>query len=277
MQCAATEARVHQDILNGVMVGFLAQSIDGALGMGYGVTSTTFLLSIGFPPSVASACVHTAEVCTTGVSGLSHVAAGNVNKDLFRRLVVPGVVGGVLGAYVLTCAPAELMRPLVSVYLLIMGIVIVRKAIFKKRAAKPIEKLAPLGLAGGFLDAVGGGGWGPVVTSTLVANGHYEPNEAIGSVNTAEFFVTLATAAAFFATLGQIDLGIISGLIIGGILAAPFAAFTCKLLPPRALTALVGALIVVLSVRSISAFAASPIVASTINHALGYKSSTPNM
>ena len=233
-----------------LLVGFLAQIIDGALGMGYGVTSTSFLLTLGVPPAPASASVHTAEIFTCGVSGISHLRLGNVDRALFRGLVVPGIIGGVLGAYVLTTLPGEKIRPFVSLYLLVMGLLIIRKAFTRTAQTPGPTRVRRLGLAGGFLDAIGGGGWGPVVTSTLVANGSH-PRFAIGSVNLAEFFVTVAQVATFFLTIGILHWRIIVALILGGVAAAPLAAYVCKKLPARSLMVMVGVLIVVLSLRTI--------------------------
>jgi len=233
-----------------VIVGFVAQMIDGALGMAYGVSSTAFLLTLGVSPAAASASVHTAEIFASGVSGLSHLKFGNVDRVLFRKLLIPGIIGGILGAYILTSLPGEKMRPLVALYLLVMGAIIVRKAVKKVRGVGVFKRLAPLGLVGGFFDAIGGGGWGPIVTSTLVAGGE-KPRFAIGSVNLAEFFVTVAEAATFFLAMGLVHWKAILGLTIGGVLAAPLAALVCKKLPSRLLMILVGALIIGLSIRTI--------------------------
>ena len=233
-----------------IMLGFIAQMIDGALGMAYGVSSTSFLLSIGIPPAAASASVHTAEIFTSGVSGLSHLRFGNVDRKLFKKLLIPGIIGGVLGAYVLTAVPGRTIKPFVAFYLLIMGLLILRKALKKIEEKRVETKLLPLGAAGGFFDAIGGGGWGPIVTSSLVARGH-NPRFTIGSVNLAEFFVTVAEAATFFTIIGLVHLQIIVGLIIGGVLAAPLAAYVCKRLPARALMIIVGTLIIALSMRTI--------------------------
>lgn len=233
-----------------IIVGFIAQIIDGALGMAYGVTSTTFLLSMGIPPVAASASVHTAEVFVSGASGLAHLRFGNVDKKLFKKLLIPGIIGGILGAYILTVVPGKTIKPFVAFYLLIMGLFILRKA-FKKVEQKEVKtRLVPLGVSGGFFDAIGGGGWGPIVTSTLVARGH-NPRFSIGSVNLAEFFVTVAEAATFLTIIGLVHWQIIVGLIIGGVLAAPLAAYVCKRLPSRALMIMVGLLIMALSIRTI--------------------------
>ncbi|MGQ9585619.1 MAG: sulfite exporter TauE/SafE family protein, partial [Anaerolineae bacterium] len=189
-----------------VAVGFVAQIVDGALGMAYGVTSTSFLLGLGIPfitPAVASASVHASEIFTTAVSGLSHLRFGNVDRSLFKRLLIPGVIGGALGAYVLTAVPGRLIKPFVALYLMAMGLLILRRA-FQKKKESPLTTrfVLPLGIIGGFFDAIGGGGWGPIVTSTLVARGK-NPRFAVGSVNLAEFFVTLAESVTFVLTIGQ--------------------------------------------------------------------------
>jgi uncharacterized protein len=238
------------DFLLFVAIGFAAQLVDGALGMAYGVTAMTVLLSLGIPPAPASASVHTAEVVTTGISGLSHWGFGNVDRYLFQRLVVPGMIGGAIGAYVLTAVPGEAVRPFVSAYLLVMGALILLKAM--RRPAPPREPrgLRPLGLLGGFLDAVGGGGWGPIVTSTLVGTGA-APRYAIGSVNAAEFFVTVVVAATFVVTIGVTHPRVVAGLLVGGALAAPLAAYVVRYLPTRPLMILVGTVVVLLSGRGL--------------------------
>jgi hypothetical protein len=236
-----------------VVVGFVAQLIDGALGMAYGVSSNAFLLSLGVPPKYASASVHAAEVVTTGISGLAHWRFGNVHFDLARRLVIPGVIGAVVGAYLLTQVNGDVIKPYIAIYLAIMGFMIIWKA-FREVALRHVRSwLLPLGLAGGFLDAIGGGGWGPIVTSTLVARGN-EPRFTVGSVNLTEFFVTLSQSIVFVLTLrsGLLDYGkIILGLLIGGALAAPLAAYAAKRLPRRPFMVLVGVLIIALSVRTL--------------------------
>ena len=229
--------------------------IDGALGMAYGVSSNTFLLSIGIPPAAASASVHMAEVVTTGISGFSHWRLENIDKALIKRLIIPGVIGGVVGAYLLTSIPADVIKPIVSAYLLIMGIVILFKALRVSEVLKGIPVyVGILGLIGGFFDAIGGGGWGPIVTTTLIARGTH-PRFTIGSVNFSEFFVTFAESVTFILALRLAFFAefwtIILGLLIGGAIAAPLAAVVCKKLPTRALMALVGVLIIILSIRTI--------------------------
>lgn len=238
------------NILLFVVVGFVAQMIDGALGMAYGVSANTVLLSLGLPAAAASASVHAAEVVTTGISGISHWKLRNVKLDLLKRLLIPGVIGGVLGAYILTAVPGDIIKPVVSVYLALMGAVILWKAFRQAPEREVRTALAPLGFVGGFFDAIGGGGWGPIVTSTLVARGN-DVHYTIGTVNLAEFFVTLAESITFILTIGLVHWRIILGLIIGGAIAAPLAAFACRKLPTRALMILVGVLIIILSIRTL--------------------------
>jgi uncharacterized membrane protein YfcA len=242
---------VEQSIVAFIIVGFLAQMVDGALGMAYGVSSTTVLLSLGIPPAAASASVHTAEIFTTLVSGLSHLRFGNVDKRLLQRLLIPGILGGIAGACILTMVPGKVVKPFIALYLLVMGLLILDKALRKSQESRMRKvPLIPLGAAGGFFDAIGGGGWGPIVTSTLVAGGH-NPRFTIGSVNLAEFFVTVSEVIAFIATIGLVHWQVIVGLLIGGVLAAPLAAYVCKKVPARTLMVLVGLLIVGLSIRTI--------------------------
>lgn len=235
-----------------VLVGFVAQTIDGALGMAYGVSSNTFLLSLGVSPALASASVHVAEVCTTAVSGASHFRLGNVDKELFKRLLIPGVIGGALGAYILTAVPGDTIKPFIAVYLLAMGVLILYKTVRRPEPTTVRTHLIPLGLIAGFFDAIGGGGWGPIATSTLVARGS-SPRHTIGSVNMAEFFVTLVESITFILTIGAglaEQWPVIVGLLVGGVIAAPLAAVVCKKLPARALMGAVGVLIILLSIRT---------------------------
>lgn len=238
-----------------VLVGFIAQMIDGALGMAYGVSSNSFLLSLGIPPAAASASVHMAEVVTTGISGVSHWRLGNVDWKLIKRLLGPGVLGGLLGAYLLTSLDGNIIKPYIAGYLLIMGGVIIYKSFTMNLRYKLDEYHGPrvglLGLLGGFCDAIGGGGWGPVVTSTLVARGK-NPRTTIGSVNFSEFFVTLGQSLLFIFSLSFGEYWqIILGLLIGGALAAPIAARVSQHLPLKTLMILVGAIIIILSIRTI--------------------------
>jgi uncharacterized membrane protein YfcA len=241
-----------EDFLLFVAVGFAAQLIDGAIGMAYGVTATTVLLSFGTPPAVASASVHTAEVVTTAISGISHWRFGNIDWSFVRNLVVPGMLGGALGAYLLATLPAELMRPIVTTYLLCVGIVIVVKALrgYLTETRLSAGGIRILGFFGGFLDASGGGGWGPLVTSTLIGRGA-KPRFAIGSTNLAEFFITVTIATTFAVTIGVELLPIITGLIVGGGVAAPLAAYVTRRLPDRAMMVLVGVIIALLSLHGL--------------------------
>ncbi len=234
-----------------VFFGFIAQIIDGALGMGFGVSSTTLLMSFGVPPAAASAAVHATEIFTTAASGFSHFKLGNVKKDMLKRLIVPGVAGAAAGAYLLSNLPGEKIKPFIAVYLAVMGLVILWKAASKAAPAESRTPLVPLGLAGGFFDAIGGGGWGPIVTSTLVARGSH-PRYTVGSVNLAEFFIALSASVTFLLSLGFVQYWkIILGLALGGVLAAPLAAFACKKMPVRTLMVLVGLLILILSLRTV--------------------------
>lgn len=235
-----------------VAVGLLAQAIDGALGMAYGITSTTFLLSTGVPPAMASASVHIAEIFTTGVSGISHAKLGNVDKKLFVRLLIPGMIGAVLGALLITHVDGNAIKPYIAGYLLIMGVYILSKAWrkIKSSSAEP-KHVGKLALFGGFVDAAGGGGWGPVVTTTLVSRGN-DPRKTIGSVNFAEFFLALAGAASFALLAASGVWILVLGLVIGGLFAAPFAALMTKSLAPRALLILVGTLITLMSAYNLA-------------------------
>jgi len=235
-----------------IAVGFFAQLVDGALGMAFGLIATTAMLSLGLPPAQASAATHTAEVFTTGVSGLSHLYFRNIQPRLFLTLSLSGVGGGVLGAYILSNVDGKAIRPFIAAYLLILGLLILMKA-FRLSPTSDDAKTghaAPLGLVGGFLDAIGGGGWGPIVTSNLLARGH-ALRLTVGSVNAVEFFVTLTASAVFLATLGTAHFGIVLGLALGGMVAAPLGAWLVRFVKPRALMPVVGLLVVVVSVRTL--------------------------
>lgn len=238
-----------------VGIGMLAQTIDGALGMAYGLTSNSFLLSIGATPAAASGAVHVAEIFTTAASGTAHFRLKNVDKALLIKIVIPGVLGGVLGVLLITSVNAQLLKPLVACYLLIMGLNILLKA-YKKILPTPpnrLKHLKKLALSGGFLDAVGGGGWGPIVTSSLISQGNC-PRQTIGTVNAAEFFVALVTGISFI-FLGAIEhWALVCGLIVGGLFAAPFAAFLTSRLNARLLLSLVGMLIMILSLTTLKTY-----------------------
>ena len=235
-----------------ILIGVGAQAVDGALGMAYGITANSLLLGVGVPPAAATSAVHLSEVFTTGFSGFSHWRMGNFDRSLFLRLLIPGIVGAVAGAYLVSVIDGSLLKPFVSAYLLIMGIYILRKAFVRQAAniGAATGKIAPLALLGGFVDSVGGGGWGPVVTTSLLGRGH-PPKETIGSVNSAEFFLTIASATAFAALVGFGYWTAIVGLVIGGVFAAPFAAWLCQHLSPKQLLVLVGVLITGLSLYNL--------------------------
>jgi uncharacterized membrane protein YfcA len=230
-------------------IGLIAQSIDGALGMAYGVTSSTLLLGLGMAPALASASVHMAELATTGVSGLSHGFFGNVDKRLLLRLALPGAIGGMVGAFVLSHLQTPWLGAVVAAYLLILGVSLVLRA-WRNRPTPdqpaPPRRTKRLALAAGFLDAVGGGGWGPMTSTSLIAQ-HLPPRIAIGTANAAEFFVSLAISAVFIGTLGHVYGQAVVGLLLGGLIAAPFAAWLTRHLPARITTAAVGGLVSLLS------------------------------
>jgi uncharacterized membrane protein YfcA len=239
------------DILPFIAVGFAAQLIDGALGMAFGVISNTLLLSLGVPPALASANVHTVESFTTCVSGISHALHRNVDWRMFARLVIPGVIGGALGAYALTSIDASTARPLVLAYLSLIGLYLLWRGVRRPPVERMPKVIEPLGLIGGFLDAAGGGGWGPVVTSNLLVQGA-SPRKVIGTVNTAEFFVTVTISATFIAALGlEAFTKATIGLLIGGIAAAPFGAFIAKRVPARPLLIMIGTVLTITSLYGV--------------------------
>lgn len=235
-----------------IIAGFFAQLIDGALGMAYGVSCTTLLLSLGIPPKLASASVHTSEIFTTGVSGLSHIRFNNLDKKLFFKIVFTGVLGASFGAYLLSdLLDGAAIKPYISLYLVLLGGYLIFKAVRKKTESKPSRKFAPvLALFGGFLDAIGGGGWGPIVTSNLLSQGH-NPRKTIGTVNTAEFFVTYFATVVFIFILGVQHLDIVLGLVIGGVISAPVGAYIASKINPKTLLILVGVLVVITSTWSL--------------------------
>ncbi|GFE75964.1 MULTISPECIES: sulfite exporter TauE/SafE family protein [Novosphingobium] len=242
------------DIVPFIIVGFAAQVIDGALGMAFGVISQTMLVSVlGVAPAAASATTHLVEIFTTGASGASHIVHRNVDWGLFKRLVPFGIAGGVLGAYALSNIDASLARPYIMLYLTGIGVYLLIKAIrmSKPRFEDP-RMTRPLALAGGFLDAAGGGGWGPVVTSNLLVQGG-DPAKVIGTVNTAEFLLAMSISISFIATLGFSAFGAATiGMIVGGVAAAPFGALLAKRVPPRVLLFAVALVLIATSVFSIA-------------------------
>ena len=233
------------------LAGFGAQLVDGSLGMGYGVTSSTLLIAIGLAPAAASASVHFAELGTTAVSAYSHVRLGNVDKTVLRRIAIPGAVGAFAGATVLAGLSTQAARPWASGLLLILGVYVLirfsRHRVVTLRKGRPGTKLLiPLGLVGGFVDATGGGGWGPVTTPALMVDGRMAPNRVVGTMNTAEFAVSLAASIGFIIALGfsALDWRILVPLLLGGVIAAPIAARVTHVLPMRIMGVAVGGLII---------------------------------
>lgn len=231
-------------------IGFLAQVVDGALGMAYGVTASTLLLLGGLPPAAASATVHAAECLTTGASAISHRAFGNVDRAIFRRLLLPGVLGAILGAYILVHLPGDSLKPYVAGYLVLMGCVILGKAFREFPARVGETRLGILGFAGALVDALGGGGWGPIVATTLIVRGN-PPRQVVGTVSAVEFFVTLAASATFLLTIGFTRGDAILGLALGGLAGAPLGAWVCRRVPVRPLMILIGTLVILLSLRTL--------------------------
>lgn len=233
----------NKNLLIFIAIGLGAQMVDGALGMAYGATSTALLGSVGVTQAAASGAVHIAEVFTTGASGLSHLHFKNVNKRLFNNLVIPGVLGSIIGAYLLADVLNDnYIKPFVSLYLIFLGIFILRKA-FVVGVKRKTKRLAPLAVTGGFMDAIGGGGWGPIVTSTLLSQGR-AVKYTVGSVNLAEFFVALSSGAVFAIFQGVESWQVIIGLIVGGVFAAPFAAFIVTRVKRKPMIIVVGCVII---------------------------------
>lgn len=245
-----------EDFLLFVLVGLAAQLVDGALGMAYGLTCTSLLLAMGATPAVASAAVHTAEVGTTAVSGLSHAAMGNISKRLFLSLLVPGVLGAAAGALVIGSIDGAALKPWVAGYLALVGSVVLYRTFRPKQVASVAadslaqSRVAPQGLLAGFLDAVGGGGWGSINVTTLLARG-VPPRYAIGSVNAAEFFVSFVVAALLWPVVGATVVPIVAGLLLGGVIAAPLAAWAASRVPPRLASGLSASLVLLLSATTL--------------------------
>ncbi|MFV0645576.1 MAG: sulfite exporter TauE/SafE family protein [Sphingomonadaceae bacterium] len=238
-----------------IAVGFFAQAIDGALGMAFGVITNTLLVGLlGLPPAQASARVHIVETFTTAISGINHLIHGNVDFRLFFRLLIPGMIGGITGAYLLSSIDGSVVKPFVLLYLAAVGIwLLARGVLYPPKIRKP-SVVEPLGLVGGFLDAAGGGGWGPVVTSNLLVQGA-EPRKVVGTVNSVEFLLTLTISATFIFHLGAADIaGATLGLLIGGVLAAPFGAIMAKRLPAKTMLILVGIILTLTSGWSLFQF-----------------------
>lgn len=240
-----------QGLVPFIAVGFAAQIVDGALGMAFGVLSNLLLLGLGVPPAAASAGVHTVETFTTAVSGISHTIHKNVNWRMFFRLVIPGMIGGIFGAYVLSNIEAETAKPFILIYLIGIGVYLLWRGWLHPTIERKPKIVEPLGLVGGFLDAAGGGGWGPVVTSNLLVQGA-NPRMTVGTVNTAEFFLAATISATFIAQLGwEAFTEATVGLLIGGVVAAPFGALLAKRVPARALMVMVGVILTITSLYNL--------------------------
>ncbi|MCX7957708.1 MAG: sulfite exporter TauE/SafE family protein [Deltaproteobacteria bacterium] len=234
--------------------GLFAEFIDGSLGMGYGVISSSLLIAAGLTPVLSSATVHLSEIFVSAASGISHLRFGNVEKRLLITLLIPGSIGALTGAFILLNLPSQQIKPFVSIYLLIMGMIILYRSFGRISSPRAEYKAGILALFGGFFDAIGGGGWGPIVTSTLLSRG-YEPSKIIGTVNLAEFFITVVQGGVFALFVNELDFRIVLMLILGGTLAAPLAAYFCKKIPSKKLMILSGLLVIILSLRNIYLFA----------------------
>ncbi|MEY4905803.1 MAG: hypothetical protein RLZZ292_3618 [Bacteroidota bacterium] len=234
------------------LIGIFAQLVDGTLGMGYGATSTSFLLSFGVNPATSSMAVHVAEMFTTGASAISHYKFKNINEKLVLKLLIPGVLGSITGAYLLSdVIDGKAIKPYIAVYMMILAIVIIVKGLRKNIVPRETKQIGLLAVFGGFMDAVGGGGWGPIVTSTLMGRGG-DPRYTIGSVNTAEFAISFASGITFILFEGIQGWQVIAGLIIGGIIAAPIGAYLVNKIPRKPMTVLVGFLLIFLSLRTLA-------------------------
>jgi uncharacterized membrane protein YfcA len=230
-----------------VLVGLFAQLADGALGMGYGITASSFLAALGVPPVAATATVHFSETFTTGASAISHASFRNVDRALVKALLLPGIAGGVAGALLISHVPTDIIKPLVSAYLVLMGVRLLRQALGKPPPAALRRTPTPwLGGIAGFLDAIGGGGWGPLTAPALIRNGT-EPRYSIGSVNTTEFFVTAAISAVLIPAVEREHLFMAAGLVAGGLVAAPVSAMVVRRIPVRGGTILLACVVLALS------------------------------
>jgi uncharacterized membrane protein YfcA len=235
------------DLAPFILIGFLAQLVDSALGMAFGVISNSLLVMLGMPPAAASAAIHTVEGFTSGASGVAHALQRNVDWPLFARLVIPGIVGGLIGVWVLTIVKTDIARPVLLVYLTAIGAYLIWRAPRRPQAYRRMKLVGPLGFVGGFLDA-SGGGWGPVATGNLLSQG-MTPRMAIGTVNAAEFFVTVTVLSAFIGTLGFESFSLAaSGLLMGGLVATPFGALLTSRIPSKALMQLVGILLITIGI-----------------------------
>lgn len=242
------------------IVGFQAQLVDGALGMSYGATSTTLLLTFGMAPAIVSATVHLSEIATTAASGASHLYFKNVDKEMLFKLILPGVGGAFAGAALLSSIPGDLIKPFISIFLLSLGIYIMYRFLFKMNKAVTVKPgrnktifLLPLGAAAGFFDAVGGGGWGPINTPVLLSQRSLTPRKIIGTVDTSEFFIAVSASLGFLVFLGwsQLNWALIGAFVIGGVIAAPIAAYLVRIVPAHLLGVLVGGFIILTNARTL--------------------------
>jgi uncharacterized membrane protein YfcA len=245
------KAGLNYEFIIFLLIGIFAQLVDGTLGMGYGATSTSFLLSFGVPPATSSMGVHVAEMFTTGASAISHYKFKNINKKLVLNLVIPGVIGSVVGAYLLAdVIDGKVIKPYIACYMIVLAVVIIIKGLRKNLIKKKTKQLGLLAVFGGFMDSIGGGGWGPIVTSTLLGQGR-NLRYTIGSVNTAEFAVSFASGLTFILFDGINGWRVIAGLVIGGLIGAPLSAYFVNKIPRKPMTILVGLLLICLSLRTL--------------------------
>ena len=243
---------VNGDLAIFLLIGIFAQLVDSTLGMGYGATSTSFLMSFGVPPAISSMGVHVAEMFTTGASAISHYKFKNINKKLVLNLLIPGVIGSILGAYLLVdVIDGQVIKPYIAAYMIVLAIVILIKGLRGKIQKKKTKNLGALAIFGGFMDSIGGGGWGPIVTSTLMGQGR-DPRYTIGSVNTAEFAISFASGITFLLFGGISGWQVIVGLVLGGLIAAPFGAYLVNKIPRKPVTVLVALLLIFLSLRTLA-------------------------
>ncbi|MFX3624848.1 MAG: sulfite exporter TauE/SafE family protein [Ectobacillus sp.] len=242
------------------IVGFIAQLIDGALGMAYGVTSSSLLLAFGITPAVASASVHLSEVVTTAASGVSHIKFGNVDRKLVYRLIIPGSIGAFTGACFLSNLPGNVVKPYVSIFLLVLGAYVLFRFLFKfqtgeETKSKPLsaKQSIPLGLIAGFADATGGGGWGPIATPVLLSKKGMTARKVVGTVDTSEFAIAVSATLGFIISLGweTVNWLWVGALMIGGVVAAPIAAWLVRIIPAQLMGILVGGFIILVNVRTI--------------------------
>ncbi|MFP3122167.1 sulfite exporter TauE/SafE family protein [Ectobacillus funiculus] len=248
-----------QKLLILAFIGFFAQLIDGALGMAYGVSSSSLLLAFGIAPAVASASVHLSEVATTAASGISHIKFGNVDRKMVYRLIIPGSIGAFTGACFLSSLPGDVAKPYVSTFLMLLGFYVLFRFLFvfrksEEAEAKPlsIKQSIPLGLIAGFADATGGGGWGPIATPILLTKKGMSARKVVGTVDTSEFAIAVAATVGFVISLGweSVNWMWVAALVIGGVIAAPIAAWIVRIVPPQLMGLLVGGFIILVNART---------------------------